>query len=204
MHHTRCRLLVAQRNLLMRRLSISLRLTLWFGGIFFLGWLLFGAAMWLNLQSTLTGERYQTLSRRVDRLQDLLRNSRDENAKRRDRRQGIQDFAHATGNGLVEVFRADGSRAFPSPSSAARDFPWPAVKSGNSERFLRVNSAGQSYWMLARPFSLGNQSLFLMAAAPEAGNLLVLNRFLAGLARLGADPAADLFARADTGSAEGR
>jgi hypothetical protein len=82
----------------MRRFSISLRLTLWFGGVFFLGWLIFGAAMWFNLQSTLTGERYQTLSRRVDRLQYLLRNSRDENED--DRRQGFRDFAHATGNNL--------------------------------------------------------------------------------------------------------
>ena len=163
----------------MRRFSISLRLTLWFGGIFFLGWLLFGVAMWFNLQSTLTGERHQTLSRRVDRLQDLLRNSLDANEV--DRRQGFQDFAHATGNGLAEVFRADGSRVYPSPSSAARAFPWPDVKNCDGEQFLRVNSAGQSYWMLVRPFSLSDQSLCLMAAAPEAGNLLVLNRFLAGL-----------------------
>jgi heavy metal sensor kinase len=163
----------------MRRFSISLRLTLWFGGVFFLGWLLFGAAMWLNLQSTLTGERYQTLSRRVDRLQDLLRNSRDENED--DRRQGFRDFAHATGNGLVEVFRADGSRAYPSPSSAARAFPWPKVKGGEPEQFLRVTSAGQSYRMLVRSFSLGDQSMALMVAAPEAGNLLVLNRFLVSL-----------------------
>lgn len=163
----------------MRRASISLRLTLWFGGMFFLGWLLFGAAMWFNLKSTLTGERFQTLSRRVDRLQDLLRKSRDETEA--DRFQDFHEFAHATGNGLNEVFRTDGSRAYPSPSSAARIFPWPAVKSGDPERFLQINSAGQAYWVLARPFALGSQSLFLMAAAPEAGNLLVLNRFLAGL-----------------------
>ena len=163
----------------MPRWSISLRLTLWFGGIFFLGWLLFGAAMWFNLQSTLTGERFQTLSRRVDRLQDLLRKTQGE--KEEDRRQDFQDFAHATGSGLNEVFRVDGSRAYPSPSSAARTFPWPVVKSGGSERFSHVTSAGQTYWVLVRPFSLGSQSLYLMAAAPEAGNLLVLNRFLVGL-----------------------
>ena len=46
---------------------------------------------------------------------------------------------------------------------------------------MRIEFGGQSYWMLARPFSLGGQSLYLMAAAPEAGNLLVLNRFLIGL-----------------------
>jgi len=132
--------------------------------------------MWFNLQSTLTGERFQTLSRRVDRLQDLLRKTQNENEE--DRHQDFQDFARATGNGLNEIFRTDGSRFFASPSSAARAFPWPAVKSGDPERFLRINSAGQSYWMLARPFSLGGQSLCLMAAAPEAGNLLVLHRFL--------------------------
>jgi len=163
----------------MPRWTISARLTLWFGSIFFLGWLLFGAAMWLNLQSTLTGERYQTLSRRVDRLEDLLRTSQDENEG--DRQDDFHEFAHATGNGLAEVFRADGSRVYPSPSAVARAFPWPDVKSGGHERFLRIESGGQSYWMLARPFTLGGQSLYLMAAAPEAGNLLVLHRFLMGL-----------------------
>lgn len=163
----------------MRRWSISLRLTLWFGGIFFLGWLLFGAAMWFNLQSTLTGERFQTLTRRVDRLQDLLRKTQDENEQ--DRHEDFQEFARATGNGLNEVFRTDGSRMYPSPSSAAQAFPWPAVKSGDRERFSHINSAGQTYWVLVRPFSLGSQSLYLAAAAPEAGSLLVLNRFLAGL-----------------------
>jgi len=163
----------------LRRWSISLRLTLWFGGIFFLGWLLFGAAMWFNLQNTLTGERFQTLSRRVDRLQDMLRKTQNESED--DRRQDFEDFARATGNGLSEVFRSDGTRAYPSPSSAAKSFPWPPVNAAGPERFVRIASAGQSYWMLARPFSLGGQSLCLMAAAPEAGNLLVLNRFLAGL-----------------------
>jgi heavy metal sensor kinase len=163
----------------MPRWTISARLTLWFGSIFFIGWLLFGAAMWFNLQSTLTGERYQTLSRRIDRLEDLLRTAQDENEA--DRQDDFHEFAHATGNGLAEVFRADGSRLYPSPSAVARAFPWPAVNSGDSERFLRIESAGQSYWMLERPFSLGGQSLYLMAAAPEAGNLLVLHRFLIGL-----------------------
>ncbi len=163
----------------MPRWTISARLTLWFGSIFFIGWLLFGTAMWFNLQSTLTGERYQTLSRRVDRLEDLLRSTQDEKAA--DRQGDFHEFAHATGNGLAEVFRADGSRVYPSPSAVARAFPWPVVKTGDAERFQRIDSGGQSYWMLARPFSLGGQSLCLMAAAPEAGNLLVLHRFLIGL-----------------------
>jgi len=164
---------------MMPRWSISLRLTLWFGSIFFIGWLLFGLAMWLNLQSTLTNERYQTLSRRIERLQDLLRKTQDESEE--DRHQEFREFARATGNGLNEVFRMDGGRVFPSPSAAAKSFPWPALQTDNHESFSRVSAAGQSYRVLVRPFTLANQSLYLAAAAPEAGNILILSSFLVAL-----------------------
>jgi heavy metal sensor kinase len=152
---------------------------MWFGGIFFFGWVLFGLVMWQNLKSTLKADRYQTLARRVDRLQDLLTKTEDKSEE--NRREGFNDFAHATGNGLAEVFRVDGHRAYPSPSSAASAFPWPFFSSGDSERFLRINSAGQSYWVIVRPYSVNGQSLVLLAAAPETGNLVVLQNFWRGL-----------------------
>ena len=111
--------------------SISLRLTMWFGGIFFFGWVLFGLVMWQNLKSTLKADRYQTLARRIDRLQNLLAKTQGESEE--DRHQVFKDFAHATGNGLAEIFNVDGSRAYPSPSSAASTFPWPAVANQNGE-----------------------------------------------------------------------
>ncbi len=161
------------------RASISLRLTVWFGGIFLLGWVLFGAAMWFNLKSTLTAERYQTLARREDRLQNLLRGTEGQSLAAR--AQDFDDFARATGHGLSEVLRADGSKVFPSPSRAARRFPWPAVRGGDAEQFLQANDAGLPYWVLVRRSSLDGQPVYLLAAAPESGNLLVLGRFWWGL-----------------------
>jgi heavy metal sensor kinase len=161
------------------RISISLRITLWFVSIFLLGWVSFGAAMWFNLKHTLADERYNTLSRRIDRLQDLLNKTKDENQA--DRYQDFKDFSHATGNGLAEIFRGNGSRAFPSPSAAAKSFPWPAVPSGATERFLQVKSSDQPYWVLSRAFLLGNETVYLFAAAPATGNLLILQRFWQGL-----------------------
>src|SRR5580698_11324647 len=99
------------------RISISLRLTIWFGSIFLFGWVLFGTTMWLNLKNTLKNERRQTLARRLDRLQELLSKNQTENQT--DRFQDFTDFAHATGNGLAEVMHADGTRAYPSPSRTA-------------------------------------------------------------------------------------
>ncbi|RZU42366.1 sensor histidine kinase [Edaphobacter modestus] len=165
--------------MLKRQISISLRLTIWFGLMFFSGWVLFGTAMWFNLKRTLTAERRQTLARRIDRLQDLLH--KNQQATDDDRFDDFRDFARATGNGLSEVFRADGSRAYPSPSSAAERFAWPLVKVGDEEQFVHVESQGQPYWTLIRPFSIDRERLFLAAAAPEAANRVLLHQFLRGL-----------------------
>ena len=181
-YRTRCRVLSAQRAMLKRRISISLRLTMWFGGVFFAGWVLFGVTMWANLRHTLTNERRQTLARRVDRLQELL--TRDASASTSDRNQDFSDFTHATGNGLAEVYRPDGTLALPSPSAAASSFAWPTVDASNPGMFLKIKSAGQYYWVFAAPFTLDNKPVVIMAAAPDAGNQLVIVSFLKGLLAL--------------------
>src|SRR5580704_3488691 len=163
----------------MKRTSISLRLTVWFASIFLLGSLSFGATMWLNLKRTLTEERYSTLARRLERLQDLLNQTRGQDPADRD--QEFKDFAHATGNGLSEIFRPDGSRAVPSPSAAAKVFRWPVLPAGSPELFRQIDSGGQPYWVLEQGFTLGHDKLVLASAAPASGNLLVLNRFWKGL-----------------------
>ncbi len=158
------------------RVSISLRLTIWFGVIFLAGWVLFGMAMWMNLKHTLVDERYLTLSHRIDRLRTLLDND-DAGARFQD----FKEFAHATGGGLAEIFRADGSRLLPSPSAAAEAFPWPAIAAEDEEKFTHVIAPDQPYWVLARRVTLDGTTVYLTAAAPEGGNLLVLDRFWEGL-----------------------
>jgi len=155
---------------------------MWFGGVFFAGWVLFGVTMWANLRHTLTSERRQTLARRIERLQGLL--LKDDAASVAERSQDYSDFAHATGNGLAEVFRPDGTLELPSPSAAASAFPWPKLQPGNPNVFVTVQSGGQSYWVLAEPFSLQGKPLVLMAAAPDAGNQVVMQSFLRGMLAL--------------------
>ena len=155
---------------------------MWFGFLFFAGWVLFGVTMWANLRHTLTKERHQTLTRRMERLEELLR--RDATASAEDRNQDYLDFAHATGNGLAEVYRLDGTLELPSPSAAASAFAWPKFQPSDPNVFLTVKSGGQSYWVLAHPFSLGKDSLVVMAAAPDAGNQIVIRGFLSGLLAL--------------------
>lgn len=161
------------------RISISLRLTLWFASIFLCGWVAFGAAMWFNLQHSLTQERCATLARRLDRLEQVLIKTHGENAA--DRYEDFRDFAHATGNGLNEVFAASGQRYFPSPSIASQGFSWPVINATTAERFERVNTGGQFYWVLLRPWQIDGSRVYLAAAAPTASNQLILDTFWSGL-----------------------
>ena len=162
------------RNMLKRHASISFRLTVWFGAIFLAGWVLFGAAMWINLKRTMVNERYLTLSHRIDRLQTLLTKIRNDNPEQRIA--DYQEFARATGGGLAEIFRADGSRVLPSPTQAARAFPWPPIQRGSAADFVFVPS--RNFWVLTRRSSLNGQTIYLAAASPEAGNQLILDRVL--------------------------
>jgi heavy metal sensor kinase len=159
--------------------SISLRLTIWFSSVFVAGLALFGAVMWLDLKDTLTSGRSKTLERRVDRLGDLLLDTRTDSPGQRARK--FQAFADATGGGLIEVFGTNGTRALPSPTAAAQAFPWPRITPLVRDRFAEVTFLGQPYRVLAHPFSSGSESLVLCAAAPLEGNRTVLRAFSGGL-----------------------
>lgn len=161
----------------MRTISVSLRLTAWFGAIFLIGWLLFGAAMWFTLKHTLSEERHQTLERRLDRLQELLRHDQISSTTGT----VVHDFAAATGNGLISVTSMDGASVLPPASAAASSFPWPRPIPQKEEQFRYVRSGNQFYWVLQRPTSIGSTQVVLAAAAPASGNLLVLDQFSHGL-----------------------
>lgn len=163
--------------MLIRNTSISFRLAAWFSTILFLGWLLFGVAMRFDLEHTLTAGRYQTLSRRADRLSDLLQ--RFQGQPYETRALEFQEFASATGDGLIEIFKSDGARAFPSPSAEAAAFPWPRIS--DRELFLKAKVRGQGYRIMSRPIMVGNEKYFACLAAPLSGNLAILQRFTFGL-----------------------
>jgi heavy metal sensor kinase len=158
--------------------SISLRLTVWFSSVYFAGLAAFGVVMWLDLKHSLTAGRSQTLAKRADRLAGLLDDMHGDLSRGTAR---FQEFADATGGGLIEALRPDGARAFPPPTAASRDFPWPKTASLGGERFSEVAFSGRPYRVLERPYATGTQALILCVASPLEGNRLELGAFTTGL-----------------------
>lgn len=160
---------------MIRGVSISTRLTLWFSCVLLAGLSLFGIVMRINLEQTLMAGRSRTLDRRGDRLRDLLRDLPDSDAQRAEK---FQAFADATGGGLMQVFRPDGKMALPSPS-AAESFPWPRFSP--REGLEEVTQGTQTYLVLTRPLSVDSGNFVMRIAAPLEGNRPILQAFSVGL-----------------------
>jgi len=124
--------------------SISSRLTIWFSSVYFAGLALFGIAMWFNLEHTLTQTRSRTLERRADRLIEILRKTERDLPQEREKK--FRAFAAATGGGLMEVFHPDRSRALPSPSQDAGNFPWPQSALPAAKDIPRPHSTVSTTW----------------------------------------------------------
>jgi signal transduction histidine kinase len=163
---------------LMAGRSISFRLTAWFSAVLFTGLLLFGVAMWYDLHHTLSVARSRTLTRRADRLSELLLAIQflpaDEGYLK------FKEFAKATGGGLIDVFTSEGTQLFP-PKKPAAAFPWPGISGLEAERYQTVSFEDEDYYVLMRPFSIGQKQFVLCLAAPLAGNQRVLRTFSSGL-----------------------
>ncbi len=160
---------------MIRGVSISTRLTLWFSSILLAGLMLFGIVMRFNLERTLMVGRSRTLDRRADRLGDLLRDLPDSGAQRAGK---FQAFADATGGGLMQVFFPTGILALPSPS-AAGSFPWPRFSP--REGLEEVTQGTQTYLVLTRPLSTDSANFVMRIAAPLEGNRPILHAFSVGL-----------------------
>ncbi len=115
---------------------------------------------------------------------EVLRKTEDDLPPQREKK--FRDFAEATGGGLMEVFRPDGSHALPSPSQDAANFPWPksawpksALSGGDT--YIETTFGGQPYLVLERPWLSPSGSLVLSVAAPLEANLTLLRTFRDGM-----------------------
>jgi heavy metal sensor kinase len=161
------------------RPSISIRLTLWFSGIFLAGFIVFGLVMWFDLAYSLSQGRDRTLSHRAARGADLLnqtiRDSPDHRAARFD------EFSEGTPEGnLIHFLDAHGKRFYPALPSP-NDFPWPAIPPTPKQRFSIASYHGVDYRVLQFPASALGKTVWIFIGGQLEDNRHLLARFSTGL-----------------------
>ena len=163
-----------------RQLSLSLRLTLWFCGLFLLGFAIFGLSMWFDLAYSLGQGRDRTLANRARRLEALLDGSRAETAGRRAAK--FDDFAQATPEGsLIQVFDAAGQRVFPVARSTTVAFPWPQLPMSQEPLYRDVMYGARVFRVFAKTVDLDGRQLQIRVAGNLDDNRNMLRRFSLGL-----------------------
>lgn len=162
-----------------RRLSISLRLTLWFSAAFMLGFLIFGIAMYGELSHSLAVGRDKTLLHRAERALALLTACHvgSEQCARR-----FDDFAAGTPEGnLIHVFDGSGNRLYPVVDNPADTFPWPSGLAPRDRTFSAVKYEGSSFRMLSESVTIGSATYRIVVGGQLIDNRNLMNQFRSGL-----------------------
>ena len=159
--------------------SISFRLTCWFSAVFLLGFVTFGVAVWFDLGYQLAKGRDRTLSRRGQRLTDLLEAARNDSLAERDRK--FEEFAEAMPEGnLIHFYDARGARIYPEVADPP-DFPWPMPQGPPGDSHRNLTYGGRPFRVLIRNKTVNGQSAIVMVAGQLEDNQNLLERFSTGL-----------------------
>jgi heavy metal sensor kinase len=107
----------------MKRLSIGLRLTLWYLGIFALAQLIFGIGMWFILRENLHDIADATLASEVEDVRRFLEGQRTDGTLADLQESVTAEYSAETGGDYLQIVDADGNWIYRSPALAEHQFP---------------------------------------------------------------------------------
>lgn len=107
----------------MRRLSIGLRLTLWYLAVFALAQLIFGAGMWFILRKNLHDVSDATLASQVEDVRRFLEGQRPDLSSAELHQAVTDEYSAETGGDYLQIIDGDGNWIYRSPALAQRNFP---------------------------------------------------------------------------------
>jgi signal transduction histidine kinase len=145
----------------MRKLSIGMRLTLWYLAIFALAQLVFGAGMWLVLRHHLYDLVDDNLEREVDDSNNLLHAQRQNASLAGLRHELTEEYALEHSGDYLQVYLADGEMIYQSPF--LQTYPlhhWkpgtvtPVVKPGQRRR-----PSYEDVWLGGKPLRFATQDI---------------------------------------------
>ncbi len=146
----------------MRRLSIGVRLTLWYLTIFALAQLVFGAGMWLVLRHHLYDLVDDNLEREVDDLNNLLHAQKKDASPAGLRHELTEEYALEHSGDYLQVYRADGEMIYQSPFLQA--YPLHHWKPGAVDPIVikpgqRRRPFHEDVWLGGKPFRFAAQDI---------------------------------------------
>jgi len=107
----------------MKRLTIGLRLTLWYLGIFALAELIFGVGMWFILRENLHDIADSALASQVEDVRRFLQSQRSDQTLAELRQSVTEEYSAEAGGDYLQILDADGNWIYRSHLLTERQFP---------------------------------------------------------------------------------
>lgn len=148
--------------------------------VFTIGFILFGAIMFFELDYSLAAGRDKTLTNRGQRVATLLEQCRSYEAEECTRKFADLIAAMPEG-GLIRIFNSAGDIMHPTGPRSTDDFPWPRPQSGDSTTFTKVRYHGGKFRVMTEPVSHGTERVWIVVAGQLRDNGLLLAQFKHGL-----------------------
>lgn len=163
----------------MERLSISLRLTVWYASVSAVGLAIFGVVMWFVLASSMLSWKDRTLQMRAGRMEAALDSPSPLTQDAIN--QKLEDVSGSLPEGeWIRVVSADGRILFPVGRLA--NIPFSASCEAAPYRDQMVNR--ERFRELCHPVTYLNEPAFLVVPSPLTEDRILLSNFLSALYRM--------------------
>ena len=164
----------------MQRLSISLRLTIWYAAVSTIGLTIFGAVMWFVLTNSMISWKDRTLRMRASRVEATLKDATSSDAQKLDNK--LEEVTGVLPEGeWIRITSRSGQLLF--PRSRFPGASGPAVPCGSG--LLRDRTvARERFRELCQPVLFGGQEAYLLVSSPLTEDRILLSNFISGLYRM--------------------
>ncbi len=164
----------------MKRLSISLRLTLWYAAVSAVGLVIFGVVMWFVLASSMLSWKDRTLQMRAARVEGALRSSSLDTPDTLNEK--LESVTGSLPEGeWIRIVHADGQPVFPRGRSSIVSLSAIPCKAALF-RDQMVNR--QRFRELCHPVFYRKEAAFLLVLSPLTEDRILLSNFISGLYRI--------------------
>jgi heavy metal sensor kinase len=161
----------------MKRLSIGLRLTLWYLGIFALAELIFGVGMWFILRENLHDIADSALAIQVEDVRRFLQGQRSDQPLVELRQEVTEEYSSETGGDYLQILDANSNWIYRSPRLTDRQLPAisPSLLRRPVHQDMRLGK--YPYRFVSQRIEVGGQAFTVQAGVSTDEEMETLERF---------------------------
>jgi heavy metal sensor kinase len=162
----------------MKRLSIGLRLTLWYLALFAAAQLCFGVGMWLVLRQDLYGIADEGLTAQIEDVTHFLKSQKKKNMTLdKLREEASEEYVLEHSGDFLQIYDGDGNSIYSAPALEQNPFAPVAPAATESPSFRNVRLGGKPFRFITQRIEVNGRSYTVQTGVPTDQIIATLSLF---------------------------